>query len=166
MLEYFDAFKDVKYEFKDIDDPIRMCHILRRFKFVEKLKPLITIYDDYIVNDGEPPELVALKTYGNERYHWIILLFNDRIDSFVDWVMPVHVFNEYVETKYGATLQDTHHFEVNNNRCPEGTNGAVAISNWEYEYLRNEELRKIKIPNKVHLRQIQQELEIILAEVH
>lgn len=165
-MEYFDAFKDVNYEFKDISDPIRMCHILRRFKFVEKLKPLITIYDEYIVNDGETPELVALKAYGNERYHWIILMFNERIDSFSDWVLPVHVFNEYVETKYGATLQDTNHYQLNGLRCPAGTEGASEISNWEYEYLRNEERRKIKIPNKVHLKQIQQELEHILAEVH
>lgn len=165
-MEFFDAFKDVNYEFKEFNDSVRLCHILRRFKFLDKVKPLITIYDDYIVNDGETPELVALKAYGNERYHWIVLLFNERIDPFLDWVMPVHVFNEFVETKWADNLHNTHHFEINGKVCPQGTPNAVAISNWEYEYLRNEDLRKIKIPNKVHLKQIQQELEHILDEVH
>nr|HRC96165.1 baseplate wedge protein 53 [Coprothermobacter proteolyticus] len=135
-MEFFDAFKDVNYEFKEFNDSVRLCHILRRFKFLDKVKPLITIYDDYIVNDGETPELVALKAYGNERYHWIVLLFNERIDPFLDWVMPVQVFNEFVETKWADNLHDAHHYEVNGKVCPQGTTNAVEISNWEYEYLR------------------------------
>ena len=90
-MEFFDAFKDVNYEFKEFNDSVRLCHILRRFKFLDKVKPLITIYDDYIVNDGETPELVALKAYGNERYHWIVLLFKSRrIVSFSGRNIRIH----------------------------------------------------------------------------
>ena len=31
--------------------------------------------------DGETPEIVAEKVYGNAEYHWIIMLANDIYDS-------------------------------------------------------------------------------------
>jgi len=68
------------------------------------------IYYDYIVEDGERPDIIAEKLYGDSTVDWLIFLFNGIVDPHFQWVMSIRNFENYLRQKYGsiATAQATH----------------------------------------------------------
>ena len=46
-----------------------------------------TLYDTYDVKNGETPESIAFKLYGDSELHWIIMLVNDITDRYHQWSM-------------------------------------------------------------------------------
>lgn len=58
------------------------------------------LFQKYRISDGERPEHVADKLYGRPEYHWTILLLNDIIDPYSDWMIPQKSLDRYIEEKY------------------------------------------------------------------
>jgi len=68
------------------------------------------IYYDYAYQDHDRPEHIALKYYGKETYHWIILLTNNIFDVNFDFPIKNSIFDAYIEDKYkeeGALVEKT-----------------------------------------------------------
>ena len=86
---YFQNFPDIIYDF-DINGTtsvIQVKDITRNIRFRRDVLANITIYDEYDVIDGETPEHVAEKFYGNPEYHWVVMLINEVYDYKQDWVL-------------------------------------------------------------------------------
>ncbi len=60
------------------------------------------IYYTYQYQDFDKPEHIALKYYGDENLHWIILITNNIFDATFDFPMSSIIFNAYIEDKYKA----------------------------------------------------------------
>ena len=68
----------------------------------------------YIIRDGDTPEILASKIYGDPQAHWMILYANDMLDAQYDWPLTSVVFPKYIADKYrsmaeadrGETLED------------------------------------------------------------
>ena len=60
------------------------------------------IYYDYQVKDGERPDIIAEKLYGDSRVDWIILMFNQIVDPYFQWVLSIRDFEQYIRQKYGS----------------------------------------------------------------
>lgn len=58
------------------------------------------IYYEYAYQDHDKPEHIALKYYGKETYHWIILLTNNIFDVNFDFPIKSAIFDKYIEDKY------------------------------------------------------------------
>lgn len=87
-------------------------NIFLRAVFTNELKDNYSLYDEYDIVDGETPEIVAHKVYGNSNLHWIILLLNDIIDPRYDWIISQNNLLEYVKAKYGVdSVNAIHHYE-------------------------------------------------------
>ena len=68
------------------------------------------LYYNYTYQDFDRPEHIALKYYGDEELHWIILLTNNIFDVNFDLPMNSTIFNSYIEDKYkdqGALVNKT-----------------------------------------------------------
>jgi len=79
--------------------------ILVRAKIVDFLKNTQSSYLDYTIRDGERPETLANRVYGQSEYHWIILLFNETIDPLFEWPISSQDLLAAIEKKYeGKTL--------------------------------------------------------------
>lgn len=126
-----------------------LTDISRNIRFRKEVLSNITMYDSYDIMDGETPEIIAEKIYGNAEYHWIIMLANDMYDYRKDFPLTQLQLEKYVSDKYGEDADDVHHyvneqgFIVNSN-----TSGAVSVSNRQYEESVNESKRRIKIISK------------------
>lgn len=69
-------------------------------------------YYKYDIKDGDTPEIIAEKYYGDPYRYWIVLMVNNIIDPQFDWPMKSAVFNEYVADKYTPSeLASIHHYE-------------------------------------------------------
>ena len=90
---YFSKFPTYEYDLKGDDQRKLLTNILERVKLKANVLANTLVMDKYEVKDGETPEIVADKYYGDSRYHWIILLVNNLTNRF-DFPMSVRAFNE------------------------------------------------------------------------
>ena len=51
--------------------------ILKRVKIRSGLSASRFVFDKYNVKEGEKPEDVAFKYYGDAQYHWVIMIVNN-----------------------------------------------------------------------------------------
>jgi hypothetical protein len=131
---------------KTVTKAILMKDITRNIRFRRDLLANVTVYDEYDIVDGETPEIIAEKIYGNAEYHWIIMLANDRYDYRNDFPLTYVDLQRYIEDKYGADADDIHHYLDSRGYFVDSDfPGAVSVSNRQYEEDLNESKRRIKI---------------------
>lgn len=159
---FFSNFPLIEYKFGN-NSPILMTHLLRRFKFNNRIKELVTEWTYYEVQDNETPEMVAARFYNDPNLHWVILMFNDIVDPFTDWPIPTESMNEYAR-KIFDDIDAIHHWELRGKAVPANTPNSTPIKNITFIERVNEFNRRIKIPKEIHIGTILKEVETILAE--
>lgn len=146
---YFENFPKFVYEFNVADKTkaIIVSDITRNVRFRKEMFANISLYDEYDIEDGDTPEIIAEKFYGNAQYHWIVMLVNDRYDYIGDFPMSYTQLVKYAEDKYGVgNLYDVHHYENPNGLVVNQDDpSAGAVTNIQYEERVNESKRRIKI---------------------
>ncbi len=134
-------------------------NILRRVKLRSGIRSGAFLFDNYDVFDGERPEDVAFKEYGDPELHWIILMTNNITDRYYQWPLTQPQFQEYLKDKYGAGNEDaTHHYEITQTsgpttsrdyshmvECNSDETNPTIISNREYENRKQDEYRQIRL---------------------
>ena len=152
---YFDNFPTIIYDsekeniFKDVKN------LLRRVGIRAKVKSNALLYYNYDVKNGETPESLAFKLYGDAELHWVIMLLNDITDRYHDWPMTEAQFSQFVQDKYD-NVDGTHHYEISQSsgdtsiKIDVGTSNtnypsATLITNYEYEQSQQDSKRKIRL---------------------
>ncbi|CAL9998591.1 baseplate wedge subunit [Vibrio phage D480] len=79
-------------------------------------KQLIGSFDviQYTIVGDFRPEQIAYRLYGDTSLYWMILLLNERVDPFYDWVQPNETVAENAEYRYqwiGGHEQVHHHVD-------------------------------------------------------
>ena len=154
-MSYFNMFPNIYYDSKGNGKFTIMKDILSRVKIIAKVKENILGFDYYDVQDGETPEMIAHKYYGDVNLHWTILVANDIVDYYESWPMSVQKFEQFVKEKY-ENPQAIHHYEITQTsgdtsiKIDVGMNtteypSAVAISNYTYEDNLQEKKRQIRL---------------------
>jgi len=146
---YFTEFPKFLYDFKYGDgtlDTAIVTDITRNVRIRKELLSNISLYNEYEIQDGETPEIIAEKVYGSSMYHWIVMLSNDAYDYLTDFPLEENRLVKVILDKYGNDVYSVHHYENDsgftvNSDHPE----AYPVSNDEYERRLNEAKRKIKI---------------------
>ena len=148
-------FPDMLYDAKGNGKDTFMKDIFRRVKVKSNAKGNIVEFDYYDVQDGETPEMIAFKYYGDAELHWTFLVINDIIDYYTDWPMSVQRFEQYMNDKYENPAA-IHHYEISQTsgdtteKIDVGLNvtdypSADVISNYQYEQNLQDEKRKIRL---------------------
>ena len=110
---YFKEFPLYQYDFDGKGQSAKLVtDILRRVAVNAKVKANTLIFDKYDVKDGETPEIVADKYYGNPQYHWVVVLLND-ITGWFDWPLEATAYSQFLNDKYGDNIDSVHHYEIN-----------------------------------------------------
>lgn len=167
-MTFFKRFDNINY---DPDNIGKRNAVNITNSLVMKYSPIkdTTLYFNYTIQDGEKPEDVSYKHYGTSQYHWILVLINDVVDQYYDWLLSAKELESYMEDKYGDDLYDVHHFtnlttgkrvdEFDELGYREDIDNEIAlpvyihpVSNREYEIGKNEEKRLIKVisPNYIN----------------
>ena len=103
--------------------------ILRRVKLRATIKSGGMLFDRYDVKEGERPEDVAFKWFGNPELHWVILMTNNVTDRYYQWPLSQPQFQEHLADKYGAGNEDAvHHYENTQASGPTSSNGPSNFS--------------------------------------
>ena len=154
---YFNTFPVIPYDSIGDYNFKEVTNILRRVRLRAKVKTNTLLFDTYDVKEGETPEMIADKLYGDPELHWVVLMVNDIADRFHQWPMNFSQFNQYVTDKYDD-VNGIHHYEVaqesgdtsikiwvENDSDTNAYSGATAITNYEYEQSEQDRKRKIRL---------------------
>jgi hypothetical protein len=108
---YFKNFPNFIYEFKvgNTNRTSLVKDITKNIRFRRDILANVTVYDEYDIVDGETPEIIAEKFYGDAQYHWIIMLANDRYDYIEDFPLAEYQLVKVISSKYPGTENDIHH---------------------------------------------------------
>lgn len=156
---YFSKFPKFLYTVDDGKSYQLSTDIFIRSGFIDNVINNNVFYEEIDVPEGDSPEILADKLYGNALYHWIILLANNIVDPVLDWPMTQNQLVEFVKQKYSDDLYGVHHYEDEFGYTVNQSGIAYPVSNYEYETRINDVKRRIKIPKKEALAQIVQEFE-------
>lgn len=86
-------------------------NILSRASLINEVMTNPVLFYYYDIQDGDTPEIVADKYYGDSYRYWLVLLPNNIIDPQWDWPLSGKNFNDYIEEKYVSPYSTVHHYE-------------------------------------------------------
>ena len=81
-MAYFSRFPLMAYDVKGTENYKLVPDILRRVKLRSGIRSGSFLFDSYDVSDGERPEDIAFKLYGDPELHWVILMTNNITDRY------------------------------------------------------------------------------------
>jgi predicted DNA-binding protein YlxM (UPF0122 family) len=116
MSKYFDLFPKIRYDIagNQFTNYQNVTNIFFRLGVLQEILGNISAYYEHIISDGDTPEILAEKVYGDPEAHWIILIANNIVDAQYDWPLDGRTFNNYIIGKYGSTANaqiTIHHYE-------------------------------------------------------
>ena len=162
-MSYFSKFPLLTYDIKDNKVRKLLPDILRRVKLRALIKNGGMVFEKYDVKEGEKPEDIAFKWFGDPELHWVILMTNNVTDRYYDWPLNQVQFAEYLDDKY-SNPDAIHHYEVTKDSGRTTSNGpsdyshlvevnsdtdnAISISNRQYEEREQDKKRQIQLLDK------------------
>ena len=151
-MAYFSRFPMMAYDVKGNSNYKLLPNILRRVKLRQGIRSGSFLFDNYDVTDGERPEDIAFKLYGDPELHWVVPLTQPQ-------------FQEHLEDKYGlANIDAVHHYEKTQDSGPTSSRDSshlvecnsddgdpAIISNRQYEQRKQDEYRQIRLLDRQYL---------------
>ena len=104
-------------------------------------------FEKHIIVDGEKPEILAHKYYGDSELHWIILYANGAnfLNPYYDWPMTNFDLEKFVVKKYDD-INATHHYEdADGYEVDSDAPFATVVTNFKHEEAVNDAKRVIRI---------------------
>ena len=180
-MSFFNRFPLIPYDIKGNGDYKLVTDILKRVKLRSGIQSGLFLYDEYDVADGDRPEDIAVKWFGNAKLHWVILMTNNITDRYYQWPMTQPAFERYITDKYGAGNEDAiHHYETTKDSGRTTSNGPndyshrvevnsdfdnpILVTNREYEQRIQDRNRSIRLLNPRYLNQFITEFDKLINE--
>jgi len=110
-MQYFNSLPKIKYVDQNNVATI-YTNLMARASVIPSVLNNALVYYSYDVQDGDTPEIIAYKYYGDVNRFWIVLYCNQLNDPQWDWPLSSNKFQKYILNKYNTgNLNSTHHYE-------------------------------------------------------
>ena len=170
---YFANFPLIPYDSVGDGKFKLVTNLMKRVALRSKVRANALLYDTYDVKEGETPEMLADKLYGDPNLHWIIMYVNGITDRYHQWPLSTPQFLAFVNDKY-SNPDGTHHYEITQTSgdtkvtidigSDNTSHGdATLVTNYEYEVSRQDTLRKIRLLDSAYVDQFVEEFENLIG---
>jgi hypothetical protein len=110
-MQYFDTLPKIIKTDTNGNSSL-MVNLMSRCSVIPEILKNPLVYYSYDIQEGDTPEIIAYKYYGNSYRYWIVLYVNEIMDPQWHWPMQSSVFESYVSDKYNFNTKTTiHHYE-------------------------------------------------------
>ena len=176
---------------KNISEYTRVKNLFKRVKISEDLFNELSYFTKYKIIGDERPDQVAYKIYGTQDYDWIVLLSNNILNVQSEWPLSNEAFDKYMLEKYGSEdkFYMVHHYETKEITDSIGriivraglevpsdysisyydsgeqitaTDTTVAVTNYEYETIIQDEIRNIYLIRPEYLNLVIQDIDTLM----
>ena len=170
---YFANFPLIPYDSVGNGKFKLVTNLMKRVALRSKVRTNTMLFDTYDVKEGETPEMLADKLYGDPNLHWIIMYVNGITDRYHQWPLTTPQFLAFINDKY-SNPDGTHHYEITQTSGDttvtidigsDNTShaGATLITNREYEEDRQDTLRSIRLLDQAYVDQFVEEFENLIG---
>ena len=152
-----------------------VSNILSKIMFLDKTINETSILYDYTIKEGERPDILANKFYGDSKYDWILLAINKIYDIYTQWPLSNIQLEEKINSKYGsfsaANSFVDHYEDLDGDIIDEKEYFRLApghrklITGYEYEVKENDRKRSIRLIEDSYIPQLDYELNLIRNNV-
>ena len=164
-MSYFNIFPKILYDLKKDGNDVLTVDFFRRLKIRSKVLNEAILYDLYDVQEGDTPESIAFKHFGDSKLHWVILLTNNINDRYYDWPLTTNEFENYLNEKY-TNPDGIHHYEIAQSSgatTSSDDSHLIEVSNREYEERLQNVKRQIKLLNTAYLNVFIEEFQDLIS---
>ena len=115
---FFNIVPNIEYDEKPISYPFSESdfvvakNFFRRYKINDDIFQYAVFFKKYTIKDGERPETLAEKFYGNQFYDWVILLTNNMVNAQYDWPRTNYEIYKMVEQEFDDPYSEISHYEI------------------------------------------------------
>ena len=115
---YFSIVPNISYDEKPISYPfsesdfVTAKNFFRRYKIKDEVFSNAVLFQKYSIEDGERPDALAQKSYGDPFYDWVILLVNNMVNVQYDWPMTNYEMYKVLDSEYDDPYGTIHHYET------------------------------------------------------
>jgi len=173
---YFKNFPVIQYG----NNSVR--NIILKAKLAKDLLDTFDNFYPYTIKDGQRITDVAYDYYGSIDYVWLIMAANEIVDPYYDWPLDQTAFDKFIEKKYGSVATAMNIANANyyrnddysywmtkttydNSSATERT-GWVAVDNYTYELIKNEDKKRIRLLDRSLAIDISIEMERLFKKVN
>lgn len=115
---FFSILPNISYDEKPISYPfseadyVTAKNFFRRYKINDNVFSYVTFLQKYTIVDGDRPDTLADKLYGDPFYDWVILLTNNLVNAQYDWPMSNYSLSKVLEKEFDEPYGTIHHYET------------------------------------------------------
>ena len=115
---YFSLVPDISYDEKPISYPfsesdfVTAKNFFRRYRINEDVFSYAVIFNKYTITDGERPDTLARKAYGDQFYDWVILITNNMVNAQYDWPLTNYTLYKTLEAEFDDPYGTIRHYET------------------------------------------------------
>jgi len=166
-MAYFRYFNKINYDVRGVKNNVNIdviTNILERVRLKLNFIQNQAFFAQHHIIDGETPEFLAYKYYGNTELHWIILYSQQATNPYYDWPLTYFDLKKFVDKKYGvANINATHHYEDADKYEVDSTaSGATAITNFIHEETLNDAKRNLTVIRPEYVNNVVNEFKKLL----
>ena len=166
-MAYFRYFNQINYDVRGVKNNVNIdviTNLLQRVRLKLNFVKNQAFFAQHQIVDGETPEFLAYKYYGNTELHWVILYSHQATNPYYDWPLTYFDLKKFVIKKYGeANINDTHHYEDADKYEVDSTaSGATAITNFLHEETLNDAKRNLTLIRPEYVSNVVKEFKDLL----
>ena len=118
-MGYFRELPDVAFQSPLLNknsssDYIVIKNIFRRSKLFDYLKDSVSLFNNFVIGDGDRPDTIAEELYGDASLDYVIILVAGITNITNEWPLQDYEVYEIALEKYGSeeNLNGIHHYET------------------------------------------------------
>jgi hypothetical protein len=186
-MGYFRELPNLEYQSFLSQSYLTVKNLFRRNKLRDDLSGVFTLFNKYEIPEGSRPDLVAEEYYGKADLDWVVLMTAGIINVRDEWPLSNYHLYKYTDEKYGAALNDIHHYETKEVKDSNGRlilpkekvvdstftipdpadysatlNPVRGVTNWEYEVRENDKKSSIYLLRREYLQQFLNDMRQIM----
>tara|TARA_B100001245_G_scaffold231634_1_gene212733 strand:- start:227 stop:937 length:711 start_codon:yes stop_codon:yes gene_type:complete len=98
--QYFKNFPELQYTLSN-GKVVTIKDFFRKSSIEQDAVNSVIEYTFYEIQDGERPDVVATKLYGDGNLHWTFFLVN-QFENYYEWYKDQETYNNYMNEKYSG----------------------------------------------------------------
>ena len=118
-MAYFNELPNIAYQSplshkNSSADYIVVKNLFRRTKLADYIKNAASVFDKFIIGEGDRPDTVAEALYGDARLDYVVVLVAGITNINHQWPLQDYQVYDYALSKYGdeETMSQIHHYET------------------------------------------------------
>jgi len=166
-MAYFRYFNKINYDVRGVKNNVNIdviTNILERVRLKLNFIQSQAFFAQHFIIDGETPEFLAYKYYGDTELHWIILYSQQATNPYYDWPLTYFDLQKFVNKKYGvANINAIHHYEDADGYEVDSTaSGATSVTNFIHEETLNDAKRNLTVIRSEYVSNVVNEFKKLL----